>query len=238
MDRRTFLATTATGALASSAARAVGPPPAAPPRRRPLVGHQNRSADADLRVLSALGVQAHLQRLPSRTLDDNWSVEGLTGSAQARREVRHQARHGAAAAEHLADQPRPRSRNIMLGKSPERDREIDTICARSATPPGPACRGQVQPHNPWRGADRATPGRGGSSYSTFVYDKAKQDTLRRRPGRSAQTRPGSGSPISSSGSCRWRRSARCGSAVTRTTPPCRPIRASAASIASWAASTA
>jgi hypothetical protein len=40
-------------------------------------GHQNRSSDADLRVLAALGVNNICAELPSKSLDDNWSVKGL-----------------------------------------------------------------------------------------------------------------------------------------------------------------
>jgi mannonate dehydratase len=66
--------------------------------------------------------------------------------------------------------------NIMLGKSPERDREIDKICAmiRAA---GKAGIPSVKYNLTILGVVRTerTPGRGGSSYSTFVYDKAKQE---------------------------------------------------------------
>jgi mannonate dehydratase len=68
--------------------------------------------------------------------------------------------------------------NIMLGKSPERDREIDTICAdiRAAAKAGiPAVKYNLTILGVVR-TERTT-GRGGSSYSTFTYDKAKQDTL-------------------------------------------------------------
>jgi len=68
--------------------------------------------------------------------------------------------------------------NIMLGKSPERDREIDTICAdiRAAARAGiPAVKYNLTILGVVR--SERTAGRGGASYSTFVYDKAKQDTL-------------------------------------------------------------
>lgn len=66
--------------------------------------------------------------------------------------------------------------NIMLGKSPERDREIDTICAmiRAAARAGvPALKYNMTLLGVVR--TERTPGRGGASYSTFVYDKAKQE---------------------------------------------------------------
>jgi mannonate dehydratase len=66
--------------------------------------------------------------------------------------------------------------NIMLGKSPERDREIDKICAmiRAAGKAGiPAVKYNLTILGVVR--TERTRGRGGSSYSTFVYDKAKQE---------------------------------------------------------------
>ena len=58
--------------------------PAAPKEVKPAkpsnlkAGHQHRSSDADLRVLAALGVSHICSALPSRSFDENWSVEGLT----------------------------------------------------------------------------------------------------------------------------------------------------------------
>src|SRR5439155_21189492 len=79
MDRRRFLEGTLVGAAALAAA---GPAPGREddPPKKPLMkaGHQNHSSDADLRVLAALGVNHICSALPSRTFDDNWSVEALT----------------------------------------------------------------------------------------------------------------------------------------------------------------
>jgi mannonate dehydratase len=64
----------------------------------------------------------------------------------------------------------------MLGKSPERDREIDNICQmiRNASRAGiPALKYNMSILGVVR--TESTPGRGGSRYSTFVYDQAKQD---------------------------------------------------------------
>src|SRR5690349_24709392 len=81
MNRRGFLQ----GALAGAAAVGVAadqPPAATKPgtAKKALMkaGHQNHSSDADLRVLAALGVNHICAELPSRTLDENWSVQGLT----------------------------------------------------------------------------------------------------------------------------------------------------------------
>jgi mannonate dehydratase len=69
-------------------------------------------------------------------------------------------------------------RNVMLGRSPERDREIDAICqmvrnsARAGIP--------ILKYNLTYLAvvrTEPTPGRGGATYSTFDYAKAKQEPL-------------------------------------------------------------
>ena len=66
--------------------------------------------------------------------------------------------------------------NIMLGKSPERDREIERICAmiRAAGKAGVPC---VKYNLTILGVVRSAsvPGRGGSTYKSFVYDQARQD---------------------------------------------------------------
>jgi mannonate dehydratase len=67
--------------------------------------------------------------------------------------------------------------NIMLGKSPARDREIDDICqmirntARAGIP-------SLKYNLTFIGVVRteSTRGRGGATYSTFVYDKAKPES--------------------------------------------------------------
>src|SRR5204862_6199203 len=66
--------------------------------------------------------------------------------------------------------------NIMLGKSPERDREIDDICQmiRNAARAGiPALKYNMTLLGVVRSGTE--PGRGGARYSTFVYEKAKAD---------------------------------------------------------------
>ena len=66
--------------------------------------------------------------------------------------------------------------NIMLGKSPERDREIDDICQmiRNAARAGiPALKYNMSVLGVVR--TEPTPGRGGARYSTFSYAKARQE---------------------------------------------------------------
>jgi hypothetical protein len=83
MNRRRFLQGTLAGAAVAGPARLAAEgrtsPPDRPTKKGLLkAGHQHRSADADLRLLAALGVNHICSALPSRTLDANWSVEGLT----------------------------------------------------------------------------------------------------------------------------------------------------------------
>lgn len=145
------------------------------PRGRMKAGHQNRSTDADLRVLAALGVQHICASLPSRKLDEQWSVESLS---RLRERVE---KFGI----HLDMLPLPLSSsyigkaenpNIMLGKRPDCDREIDAICQmiRNVARVGiPAVKYNLTILGVVRTG--SSPGRGGARYSTFIHDKARQD---------------------------------------------------------------
>ena len=80
--------------------------------------------------------------------------------------------------------------NIMLGKSPERDREIDNICQmiRNAAKAGiPALKYNLSILGVVR--TEPTPGRGGAKYSTFVYDKARQEPPLTEAGPVSEPRP-------------------------------------------------
>lgn len=139
------------------------------------VGHQHNHTPEVLRVLAALGVNHICSGLPSRTFDDAWSVAGL------KRLREHVESFGIT----LDAVPLPLSSSyitkaenphIMLGQSPERDREIDQICQmiRNAAEAGIP---MVKYNLTILGVIRSdsTIGRGGARYSTFVYEKAKQD---------------------------------------------------------------
>ena len=80
-----------------------------------------------LRVLAAFGVNHLCSGLPSRTLDENWSVEGLS---RLREHVESFGIRLEAVPLPLSSSRVESSENphIMLGKSPERDREIEQIC--------------------------------------------------------------------------------------------------------------
>jgi mannonate dehydratase len=177
MQRRNFLQI---GGLAAASASvpATAPRLSAAATKKPVlmkVGTQHRHDDATLRVISCFGVKNICSGLPSRNFDENWSVEGLT---RLRENVE---KHGIT----LDAVPLPLSSayitksenpNIMLGKSPERDREIDNICQmiRNAKKAG---IGMLKYNMSILGVVRteATDGRGIAKYSTFVYSKAKQD---------------------------------------------------------------
>jgi len=169
MDRRHFLATPLVAALPTPRLQA----PPSPARALMKVGTQHGDSDAILRVLAGFGVNHICSRLPSVRLDAAWSVESLSRFRE------HVESFGVT----LDMVPLPMSSNdisrfelpnIMLGKSPDRDREIDDVCqmirntARAGIP-------SLKYNMTFLGVVRteSTKGRGGAAYSTFVYDKAK-----------------------------------------------------------------
>ena len=185
MHRRDFvrlagigMASAPAGAIAGSAyaLQTAAPRQALSPRRALMtVGTQHDSSDEVLGILAALGVTHICSRMPSERLDDQWSADGLM---RLRERVE---RFGVA----LDMVPLPMSSNaiaraenpnILLGKSPERDREIDDICQmiRNTGRAGiPSLKYNLTLLGVVRTAN--TPGRGGARYSTFVYDEARQD---------------------------------------------------------------
>jgi mannonate dehydratase len=164
-SRRTFLAA---GSAAASA-------PATPAAGRMKLGTQHRDDDASLRVFAALGVHHICSNLPSRTFDAAWSVEGLS-----RLRERIEAR-----GIRLEMVPLPLSSlsierhempELMLGQSPQRERQVDQICemirncARAGIP-------AVKYNMSILGVVRTEPtrGRGGAQLSTFRYREGKQE---------------------------------------------------------------
>jgi mannonate dehydratase len=136
------------------------------------VGTQHDSSDEVLAILAALGVTHICSRLPSTRLDDEWSVEGLT---RLRERVERAGVTLDMVPLPMSSNPLARAENpnILLGKSPERDREIDDICQmiRNAGRAGiPSLKYNLTLLGVVRTAN--TPGRGGARYSTFVYDEA------------------------------------------------------------------
>ena len=160
---------------ASEQGRAAGARASAPRKALMKVGTQHGDSDDILNVMAGFGVNHICSRLPSEKLDAQWSVEALT-------KLRERVESFGITLDMV---PLPMSSNelekfenpnILLGKSPERDREIDDICqmirntARAGIP-------SLKYNLTFIGVVRTapTPGRGGAQYSTFTYDKAKQD---------------------------------------------------------------
>jgi mannonate dehydratase len=171
MDRRQFLQTTGI-AVAAGASHA----PAAPARTAlPKVGTQHGSSDEILRLLAAFGVNHICSALPSERFDESWSVEGLMKLRERVESfgIKLEMVPLPLSSHYITRSENP---NIMLGKSPERDREIDQICQmirNSARAGIPALKYNMSILGVVR--TERTPGRGGASYSTFVYDQARQD---------------------------------------------------------------
>jgi mannonate dehydratase len=149
--------------------------PTTSPKVKMKVGTQHGHSDAILRACAAFGVNNICSGLPSAKVDEAWSVDGLS---KLRDVV---ASHGIS----LDMVPLPMSSSeisraelpaIYLGKSPERDRSIDDICQliRNCARAGIM---QVKYNFTLIGIPRSgtAPGRGGSQYSEFVYERAKQD---------------------------------------------------------------
>jgi mannonate dehydratase len=172
MDRRRFFQVAAAVPVVAAVA---GAQPAIDKPGRMKVGTQHDSSDETLRALAAFGVNHICSRLPSAKFDENWSVEALT---------RLRERVGSFGIK-LDMIPLPLSSSyitksenpdIMLGRSPARDRQIADICqmirncARAGIP-------TVKYNLTILGVVRSgtVRGRGGARYSTFVYDQAKQD---------------------------------------------------------------
>jgi mannonate dehydratase len=175
MNRRQFVTVAGGAGVAQAVTPAVAAIEAAAPPKPALmkVGTQHGDSDAILRVLAGFGVNHICSRLPSVRLDEQWSVDALSKFRE------HVESFGVT----LDMVPLPMSSydisraempDIMLGKAPERDRELDDICqmirntSRAGIP-------SVKYNLSFLGVVRteSTKGRGGATYSTFVYDKAK-----------------------------------------------------------------
>jgi len=145
-------------------------------RRRALmkVGTQHGASDEILRSLAAMGVNNICGPLPSPALDDRWSEEGLTRLRERVESfgIRLDMLPLPLSSSYITRAENP---NIMLGKSPERDREIDSLCQmiRNAARAGiftlkynMSILGVVR--------TESAVGRGGASYSAFDYARASQ----------------------------------------------------------------
>jgi mannonate dehydratase len=170
LDRRTFGRLAGASVLGSWAPAARAASPASL-----KVGTQHGSSDEILAVLAALGVNHICSSLPSARLDEQWSVDGLT---KLRERVESFGIHLDMAPLPLSSHYITRAEypNIMLGKSPERDREIDDIrqMIRNASRAGiPTLKYNMSILGVVR--TEPTTGRGRARYSTFSYAKARQE---------------------------------------------------------------
>ncbi len=139
------------------------------------LGTQHGSSNEILPVIAALGVTHMCSTLPSEKFDENWSAEGLIKLRERVESfgIRLEAVPLPLSSHYITKSENP---EIMLGKSPERDRQIDDICQmiRNCAKAGiPIAKYNMSILGVVRsGTSR---GRGGARYSTFVYDQAKQD---------------------------------------------------------------
>jgi len=177
MDRRSFLQiTAAASSIPARLSQTRLPTGSSPPKPRMKLGTQFGSGPSDetLRVLAALGVNHICSGLPSARLDEHWSVEGLT---KLKERMESFGLELLMVPLPLSSSPIERAENpaIMLGKSPDRDREIDQICQmiRNVAQAGIPC---VKYNLTILGVPRTAPaaGRGGALYSTFNYAIAEQ----------------------------------------------------------------
>src|ERR1017187_934930 len=177
MHRRQFFQT-AGGAVALAEAalaqRPTAPQPAiASPKATMHVGTQHSDQDEVLSVMSSLGVNHICGTDISPSLDEKWSIDGLS---RLRDRV---AKHGISL--DMVPIPLPSATiaraemgAIMLGQSPQRDRQIEEIqqmirnCAKAGIP---AIKYNMSILGVVRLPER-TPGRGESTYSTWNYQQA------------------------------------------------------------------
>src|SRR5712691_9285152 len=156
---------------APQAARAQSTHPA-----RMKLGTQHGESDEILRAMAAFGVNHICSHVPSKTLDEKWSVEALTRQRERiekygiKLELVELPTNSAIASSGI--------RNVMLGKSPERDREIDGICQmiRNISRAGiPSAKYNLTILGVVR--TEPTPGRGGAVSSTFDSPMPKRIRL-------------------------------------------------------------
>jgi mannonate dehydratase len=171
MNRRAFLSSS--GALALQPARAQTKP--APAKALMKAGTQHDSSDDTLRTLAAFGVNHICSTLPSPRMDETWSVEGLTRLRERVESfgIKLDMAPLPMSSSYIAIAENP---HILLGKDPERNREIDGICKmiRNAAGAGiPALKYNLT----FLGVVRteSTRGRGGSTYSTFRFREARPE---------------------------------------------------------------
>ena len=180
MNRRGFLRSTAgaaaAGPLAGAAVRrSQGKDSNKAPQGRMKLGTQFGAAPSDdtLRAIAAFGVKHICSGFPVPQSDTQWTVEGLN---RLRDRMESFGINLVMVPLPLSSSYITRAENpaIMLGQSPERDREIDRICGmiRDCAKAGiPAAKYNMTILGVVR--TKPTRGRGGATYSTFDYKQAE-----------------------------------------------------------------
>jgi mannonate dehydratase len=139
------------------------------------LGTQHGDSDEILRVMAAFGVNHICSTTPSaKGLDESWSVDGLMRLRERIEE--YGIRLEMVQLPTNASITNSGIKNVMLGKSPERDREIDGICQmirNSARAGIPILKYNLTILAVVR--TESTPGRGGAMYSAFDYSQARED---------------------------------------------------------------
>lgn len=170
-----IIASSVQSRIAAAAKRTPAARDRAPRKALMKVGHQHDHSNETLTLLAAFGVNNICSGLPSAQLDENWSVEGLTKLRERVESfgIKLDMVPLPLSSAYITKAENP---HIMLGKSPERDREIDAVCQmiRNAARAGiPALKYNLSILGVV--STEPTRGRGGSMNRTFVYAKAKQD---------------------------------------------------------------
>ena len=193
-------------------------------------GTQHGDSDAILRAMAGFGVNHICSRLPSAKLDAAWSVESLT---RLRERVESFGLTLDMVPLPLSSNEISRSENaeILLGKEPDRDRQIDDMCQMLRNT---AARrdsvGQVQPDIPGRpahGAD-ARPRPRAVQHVRLCHRKAGPAADDRRSSRCGSLL-GAHHLFPQTRGSRRRRSTRSGSRAIRRIRECRRGRGGAAS---------
>lgn len=174
MKRREFFKGAGLGALALGGCAAAPATPATGTRARMKLGTQQASPTDDmLRYFAQFGVRNICGTPPRPGLKGSWDVDDLL---KLRERVELFGIRLDMLPLPMSAWPisRSESPHIMLGKSPERDREIEIVCdnIRAAAKAGiPALKYNLT----FLGVVRTerTLGRGGASLSTFDYEKAE-----------------------------------------------------------------
>lgn len=184
MNRRKFLEYSSIAAASGVSSESAMPPSrlmaAHAAGGRPKLGTQfggRQPSDDTLRVLAELGVSHICSGVPSPRFDESWSMDGLT---QLRKRIESFGIKLEMVPLPMSSVPIERAEmpNLLLGKSPERDREISQICQmiRNA---GRAGIPAVKYNFTLLGVPRTKPtrDRGGALYSTFNYAEAVRESL-------------------------------------------------------------